>query len=107
MIVVACICIVIICLAEGYPGGWLGGFAEMGTITALAAIPGLPWLLGVAMDEWLGTGFLADVLGWLGTGALMLLAAAAVAQGIARLGEWWRGEDDSADEGAGAEADHF
>lgn len=105
MIAVACICIVIICLADDYPGGWLGGFAEMGNITALAAIPGLPWLLGVAMDEWLGTGFLADVLGWLGTAALTLLAVAAAVQGIARLGEWWRGED--AGEGAGAEGDHF
>ncbi len=107
MIVTACICIVIICLADDYPGGWLGGFAEMGNITALAAIPGLPWLLGMAMDEWLGPGFLADALGWLGTGALMLLAAAAVIQSIARLGEWWRGEDDGDAETAGAETDHF
>lgn len=102
MVTTAIICIVIICLAQGYPGGWLGGFVEMGSMAGLAAIPGLPWLLGSAVDGWFGTERLATGLGWAGTAVLVLLALAAVAQGAARLVNWWRGDDEAL-----ADSDHF
>jgi hypothetical protein len=76
----AIILTIIVLLAMGPSGGWSSGFVIMVQAAVLLAVPlGLRALFG-------------DVAGWIGTCLLGVLALAAVAQTMARLVEWWRGD---------------